>query len=130
MKTLSIMLIASLLLMVVGCEDRSSTVTNATGGKLTLTAPGDVSIQRGEMAEVTINIKRENLAGPVTVRFNQLPAGVTLLDSKEIVGNEGRYNLKAAADAALVVNHQAQVTATGGDGVAVTKEFKISVTEK
>jgi hypothetical protein len=43
---------------------------------------------------------------------------------------EGTFTLMANADAGLVSGHQAQVTATGSDGIGVTETFTITVKEK
>ncbi len=131
MKTLALLTVVGLLALVVGCEERGSTgttVTNTTGGTLTLQAPAEMTIKRGEIANVMIDIKRENLEGPVSVRFDNLPAGVTAVDRKQIVGNQGEFNFKAADTADLVSNHQAKVTASGSGGIAATKPLTITVT--
>ncbi len=129
MRTLTILAVAAIVALAAGCK--SSTVENKRGGKLTLIKPGDVTIAQGETAEVKITIKRDNLEGPVSISFEKLPAGVTVADGdKKIVGEEGTYSLKAGESADLVSGHQAQVTAKGPGGIAVTEFLKIAVKAK
>ena len=118
------------LLVAMGCESESE-VRSPAGAKLTLEKPNDVTIERGGTADVDVRIGRENLAGEISVKFGDLPAGVTVVDAdKKIVGNEGTYMLRAAADAALVANQQAKVTVTGPSGMGMAETFMITVKER
>ena len=110
---------------------KSATVSGEAGQKLTLTKPSSVTLVRGGMAKADVKIKRNNLAGDVTVRFTNLPAGVDVVDAEnKIVGEEAAYTLRASDTAALVENSEATVTATGTDKMAVSQPISITVKEK
>jgi hypothetical protein len=108
---------------------KSATVQDKGGGSLTLVKPDAVVLHRGEMVKTDIKIRREDLAGDVTIRFSNLPSGVDVVESdSKIVGDRGSYTLRASDTADLVEKHAAQVTATGGPGaVGVSEPFTISV---
>jgi hypothetical protein len=111
-----------------GCSD-SATVQGEGASKLTLLEPGAVSLERGGMAKADVRIKRENLTGDVTIRFTNLPKGVTVVDSdSKIVGDQGSYTLKAGDSADLVANHAATVTASADPGnISVSQSVVINV---
>jgi hypothetical protein len=116
-------------LLITGCK--KSSVEGASDTKLTLVKPGDISLTRGGTAEVAVRIQRQNVEGKVSVRFGDLPSGVSVVDpDKSIVGNEGIYTLQAADDAALVSGHQAMVTIKGPSGMGVAETFRVSVKDK
>ncbi|MCE5277928.1 MAG: hypothetical protein ABFD92_00755 [Planctomycetaceae bacterium] len=99
--------------------------------RLTLDKPSDVTITRGEVAQVKISIKRENLEGPVSVSFDKLPSGVSVVDTdKKITAEEATFALKAAADAEIVSGYNAQVTASGPGDTAATQPLTITVKAK
>ena len=113
-----------------GCNKESS-VQGPAGKQLTLEKPASVTLKQGDMTEVKITIQRGNLQEPVTVSFDKLPAGVTVVDAdKKIVGKEASYVLKAEDSAAIVSDHHAKVTAEGPDGIAVSQTLVITIGEK
>jgi hypothetical protein len=65
----------------------------------------------------------------VTIRFTNLPKGVTVVDSdSKIVGDQGSYTLKAGDSADLVANHAATVTASADPGnISVSQSVVINV---
>jgi len=115
----------------VGCA-KTASVDSEGGGKLTLDKPATVTLHRGGMAKADIKIKRQDFPGDVSVRFNNLPKGVDVVDeSSKIVGDQGSYTLRAAETADLVENFAADVTATGGaKSVSVSESMNISVKAK
>jgi hypothetical protein len=116
----------------IGCNgDDQTTVEGENMTALTFHKPADVTITRGQTAEITLKIERKNLDDEIEVAFSDLPAGVTIVNAdKNIVGNEGVYRLQAAQDAALVSNDQASVKVTATEqNIGVTKEFMITVKE-
>jgi hypothetical protein len=128
------LLVLSTLALVVACERNgkdNSTVEGTQGRKLTLERPDDVEIERGETADITIKIKRENVQDTVSVTFAGLPEGVSVINAdKSIVGDEAEFRLQADASAALVENHQAKVTVKAVDAdIATTQTFRITVEE-
>ena len=133
MKTFAKLLTTSLCVvgLAAGCE--KSTVQGDAGKKLTLVKPINQSITRGETEKVSVVVARTNFDGPVMVRFDDLPRGVSLVDTvTNINGNENEkvFVLKAAADADLVKSHRATVSATGPDGMTVKEQFEITIKEK
>ena len=123
--------IAATFALAAGCSERAS-VEGKGGSKLTLVQPDAVTLERGGLARTDVQIKRQNLAGEVSIRFTDLPRGVTIVDSgSKIVGDEGTYTLKASETADLVENHSATVTATAGPGdIAVSQPIIINVKER
>ncbi|MBI1850309.1 MAG: hypothetical protein HYR85_08195, partial [Planctomycetes bacterium] len=71
------------------------------GKKLSLTKPSNQTLKRGEVNEIAISISRENIDGPVKVKFDRLPKGVEVVEAKEIPADQTRavYTLHAANDA-------------------------------
>lgn len=115
--------------LVAGCKE--TTVEGPSGSKMSLVKPVDFTIHRGATEKESVMVTRPNVNGPVTVRFDDLPKGVTIVDDKlEIEGNKRAFVFKAADSADLVSNHVASVTVTSPDGTSATEKFKISVVEK
>ena len=130
MKTMNFFALAIASLALAGCT-KDATVEGRSNDKLTLEKPSDVTLERGGMSKVDIDIKRKDLAGDVAVSFSKLPAGVDVVDaSNKIVGDEGTYTLRASATADLVEKSVATVTATGAGGLAVTQSFNVTVKDK
>ena len=110
---------------------RDASVSGEQGGKLTLTRPRAVMVERGGTSEADIAINRINVPGDVKVSFGDLPRGVEMAGTKHtIAGDGGTFTLRAADSADLVEHHVAQVTVTGSDGTAVTQPIEITVVEK
>jgi ABC-type glycerol-3-phosphate transport system substrate-binding protein len=109
-----------------------STVEGAAGTKLSLYEPQAVVLHRGGTAKTDIKIARTALPGDVKIAFTNLPKGVALVESDldaRIAGNDGTFTLSASETADLVENSVANVTATGGDDIGVTKAISITVKE-
>ena len=116
--------------LLAGCG-KTVAVEGQSGAKLSLNKPGSVTLHRGDMSKLDINIERKNLTGDVTVRFDKLPKGVDVVDaSNQLAGDKATYTLRASDSADLVENYAAEVTATGPGGIAVTQPVTISVKEK
>lgn len=133
MKMFAKLITASLCVvgLAAGCE--KTTVQGTSGKKLTLVKPADQSVMRGQTEKVSVVVARTNFEGVVMVRFDDLPRGVTVVDSTNNIDgpqNERTFVLKAAADADMVKNHRATVTATGPDGMSATEKFEITVKDK
>lgn len=124
------MLLLALAALAAACE-RGASVSGEKGGTLTLAKPRAVLVQRGGTGEANIAIARMNVPGEVKVRFDDLPRGVEMTDTKHtIAGDGGTFTLRATDSADLVEHHVAQVTVTGSDGTAVTQPIEITVVEK
>ena len=112
----------------VGCNE-SASVQGVGAAKLTLVKPASVTLQQGGMAKADIKIARKDLPGEVTIRFTNLPPGVDVVErDQKLVGDQGSYTLRASANADLVDNYSADVTAIGGPGgISVSEPINISV---
>lgn len=122
---------AFLLAAVIGCQ--KTTVEGTDGKKLTLTKPSDQTLRQNGTNEIRIAIKRENFRDAVTVRFDNLPEGVQVLDTDKKIGpsdTTANFTLKADDKARLVDNHEVKVTAEGPDGMKATETFKLAVKER
>ncbi len=129
MKTAMFSAVALGALLVSGCSKPASVQGEGTR-KLSLDKPGSMTIERGGLAKAGIKIRRQDVAGEVSIAFTNLPKGVELVEAgKRIVGDEGSYTFRASDTADLVENHVADVTASAGPGdIAVAQPFTISVT--
>jgi hypothetical protein len=115
--------------LVTGCQ--KTTVEGSSGKKLTLVKPTDSTVKRGSTEKVSIAVTRQNFSGAVTVKFGDLPKGITVADGgNEIEGNERTFVLSAADNADQVSNHTATVTVTGPEGMSATEQFNITIQEK
>lgn len=116
-------------LLVSGCSKPASVQGQGTR-KLSLDKPASMTIERGGLAKAGIKIRRQDVAGDVSIAFTNLPNGVELVESgKRIVGDEGSYTFRASETADLVENHVADVTASANPGdIAVAQPFTITVT--
>jgi hypothetical protein len=122
---------AALLVFIGGCQ--KTTVEGPSGKKLTLVKPADQTVKRGETNEVLVVVTRDNFRDPVEVKFENLPAGVQVLDAANKIATEdktAKYTLKAEPNAALVDNHEVKVTVIGPDGMKATESFRLSVKDK
>jgi len=121
---------AAFLLFLSGCGGSS---TDSSGNeKLKLDKPSDVTVKRGESAQVKVSIKRNNFGGDVNVSFADLPKGVTIEPTTaKITGGETSttFTLKAGNDAELG-DHNVKVTATGPDNLKPSETFKVTVKDK
>jgi hypothetical protein len=115
-----------------GAACEKSTTRGPGDKQLQLVKPADQTLRRGETDEVALTIVRENFSGPVSVKFEGLPAGVDVVENKPIAADETRavYNLHAANDASLVEGAQVRVTVEGPDMMRTTQTFQVSVKDK
>lgn len=112
-----------------GCE--KTTVEGPAGKKLTVVKPADATIRRGSNDKVNVMVTRDNFSGPVTVRFEDLPKGVTVAEGGgQIEDNSRTFVLVAGDNADLVTNHTAKVTVSGPEGMTASEQFKITIKEK
>lgn len=114
--------------LIAGCA--SSTAKGVGGRELTIVRPASQTLHRGETNRVAIVVRRENLPSNVTIRFEQLPKGVSVVeaDRKVAPGELGvDYTLVAANDADLVTNYQARVTAEAPDGLSASETLTLTV---
>ena len=87
-----------------------------------------VMLPMGGMTTVRVTVERNGVQGPLTVRFEDLPRGVTAVDpNREIVGDEGDYVLRAAGDAAMVREHNAKVVVRGRQNQEQNTRLTISI---
>lgn len=115
-----------------GCRKAATTTIPAQPERrLTLVQPSKLTLERGGMAKADIRIKRQDVPGDVSIRFDKLPKGVEVVDADQrIPGEAAAFTLRAGDGADLVANHVAQVTAAGPGGITVTESLEITVTEK
>lgn len=110
---------------------KQATVSGEGGARLSLVKPPAVVLRRGEMAKTDIAIGRNGVTGNVALRFENLPAGVEVVEpGRELTGDKGTYTFRASDTADLVERHVASVTASGPDGVAVTQQFEVTVEDR
>jgi hypothetical protein len=131
--------VLSLLIALAGCKgngrstggNEKTTVKGEGDRQLTLSPPGGVTVHRGDVAEVKIEVERKDVAGSLSVDFDDLPEGVSVVNKdKKIEGDSETYSLKADTDAALVENHQAKVTVKGPDRMAATQTLRVTVKQR
>jgi hypothetical protein len=131
LRTVTSIATALTLVLFLGCS--KTTVQGPDGKKLTLVKPTDQSVVRGETNKVMVTISRSNFRDAVTVKVEDLPAGVKIqeTDLKIAQGdNTVSFTLLADADAKVVANHVAKVVVTGPDNMQATETFKVTVKDK
>lgn len=120
MKTAFCLAAGAALLAAVGCgKEGSSTAPPKPGQsdarKLTVKAPGEQSVTQGETAKFTVSIDRTGFAGDVDIDVQDLPAGVTKVNSELMTIPAGRDSLevtvKADPGAKPVEDHVVKVVA-------------------
>jgi len=122
--------LASLVAMA-GCQ--KTTVEGPEGKKLTVIKPVDQTIKQGEADKVMVKISRANFRDAVTVRFEELPAGVKVQDkdAKIAAGDStATFTLQAEPNAPPVDKHQAVVTVEGPDGMKASERFQVTIKTK
>jgi hypothetical protein len=132
MKRLALLTVtAAAFLVVVGCE--KTTVKGSEGKALTLTAPSNQTIRQTEDNSVKVGITRTKFSDPVTIKFENLPKGVTCTDKDPRIASDSTYanfTLHAAADAPPVDDHAVTVIAEGPEGMRARENFKVTVKSK
>jgi hypothetical protein len=107
-------------------------VEDEHGRKLTLVGPAAQKLARGETNRVVVAIARTGIDGPVGIRFEGLPAGVSVVEAQPEIAAEastGTFTLHAANDAEVGPAKQATVTALGPGGMTVSERFEVAVVE-
>jgi len=115
-----------------GCKKETQTKEGEGGKKLSVTSPGTVKVKQGDSETFTVKISREKFTDPVTLEFSGLPEKVKVVESDHTIAkdkDEGKFTLKADADAAVVDGKEATVTAKGGGITTEAAKFKVSVTK-
>jgi len=106
-------------------------VQDEHGRKIVLVAPASQSLAQGENNRIVVAIARTGIDGPVKIRFEGLPAGVTVVESApEIKADDSTatFTLHASNEAQVESGHQATVTAIGPEGMSVSERFLVDVT--
>src|SRR4051794_27555135 len=57
--------------------------------ELYLTPPGDTTVYAGRTVKVVVGLQRRNVSGPVTLTFDHLPAGVSVIAAQQNLAVEG-----------------------------------------
>lgn len=111
-----------------GCK--AGKVEDESGRKLTLVAPSSQKLAQGETNKILVAIARTGVDGPVHIKFEGLPSGVSVVESTtEIPANSSTatFTLHAANDAEVVSDRPATVTAVGPGGMSVSERFNLDV---
>jgi hypothetical protein len=105
-------------------------VEDEQGRKITLVAPASQKLARGETNRVLVAIARTGIAGPVRIKFDGLPSGVTVVESPTEIpadSSTATFTLHAENDAELAASRPATVTAIGPGGMSVSERFNVDV---
>lgn len=146
MKSVCVTLFAAALIVVTGCETKSTpggagatnTANRPVVGQANETFTLDVpnlatKIKQGEAKQVGIDIRRgTNFGEDVTLTFEDVPKGVTLDPASPALkkGDTGsKFTVKAADDAALG-DFTIKVKGTPTKGTTASNEFKLVVEKK
>jgi hypothetical protein len=117
-----------------GCSGETvSTERHDTNRKLTLNVPGKTSMAQGETETIKLSIDRDNFNDPVTVDFENLPKGITIVETNRTIpaSTEAiKFTLQAARDASPVRDHGVRVKASSGGLRTEPAEFKLDVEKK
>jgi hypothetical protein len=116
-----------------GCGETVTTRDTETGRKLSLTVPNDVSLEQGESETFKVSINRDNFNEAVTVEFENLPAGVKVVEEARTIpaGSKAvEFTLQAERDAQPVNNHPVRVKASGGGLNTESAQFMLEIEKK
>jgi hypothetical protein len=115
-----------------GCGGGKSTVSGPKGEELDLIGPGNVSIEQGGEAKITVKIKKKGFDDDVNLEFSPPPEGVKIEESSTKIqkgGTEATFLLKADEKAKVEVVKM-KVSATSGSMRAGPVDFAVNVKEK
>jgi len=106
----------------------------AADDKLTIKAPGNVTLKPGESHEISVGVTRPDDDGDVTVKVQDLPKGVSVDRSVTLKKGDktAKFVLKIDGtdkDVTEVANHKATVVATH-KGKSVKETFNVTVKKK
>lgn len=117
----------------------SSTATKNTNSagqpaakKLSLMAAKDQTIKQGAEDKVLVTINRDNFSDPVSVGFEGLPQGVTMVETNPVIsGSDNTINLTLkAADDAAVGEKDVTLFAKAAGVEKNTQTFKLTINKK
>lgn len=114
--------------LMAGCD--AAQVVDEQGQEIALVAPSDQTIERGGTTDVVVAISRSGIEGPVTIRIEDLPEGVTAVEEEIQIPADASsqpIRLQADAEAALVDDAVVKVVAVGPREVSVADHFRIDV---
>jgi hypothetical protein len=139
-KLLALSLAVAMLAFTTGCptKDKKTKTEGPAGNgtekaQLELSPPKDVTIKQGGEAKVTVEVTRKNFKDDLTVKFAQLPKGVSAEADAVIPGDkvQATFTLKADEKADPVSKHKAKVTIADKAGKLTTdNSFQITVEQK
>lgn len=110
----------------------TSSARDGHGAALAVRQPMDQTIHRGTTNVVRVRVNRHNVAGPVAIRLENLPQGVSMLEANpRIASGEDDVAITLVADrgAAILTGHFVRVVAQGPDGATGAEGFRVSVCE-
>jgi hypothetical protein len=113
-----------------GCS--STSAKGDSGKKLSMLKPVNQTLKRGDTNQVAITVWRSNISSDVSIRFDNLPAGVKVIEKDKKMKDSDyivNYTMFAANDSGLISGHVVKVTAEGPDGLSVTETFEMSIKE-
>ncbi len=114
----------------VGCE--KTTAGGSDGRQVTVIKPSDITVKKGDTAQVTVRIGRKNFRDPVSVLFDSLPAGVELVDrDKKVLAEEtsANFTLKAGPSALPIADQRVDVAVKASGDLVARETFKLTVKE-
>jgi len=107
-------------LVLTGCDKGSSSAPSTNPSRpgdkrgLTVTSPGSQTITQDGTDKMSISINRDNFEGPVDIRVDNLPKGISVMNQDLTIPADQKsveVTLKAAADAVPVTDHEVKVSA-------------------
>jgi hypothetical protein len=129
-------------LALTGCHQNSTTAPSTNPNKpgetrkLTITSPGDQSVTVNNTDKFTVRINRDHFDGPVDVQVQDLPPGVTVVNTDMTIpaGKDSlEVTIKADDKAQPVNKHHAKVIAKAKDQADMketSEVFDVSVKAK
>lgn len=108
-------------------------VNDEQGRKITLVAPASQKLVQGETNRVLVAVARTGINGPIHIKFDGLPSGVSVVESKTEIpadSSTATFTLHAENDAEIVADRPATVTAVGPGGMSVSERFNLDVVAK
>lgn len=132
MTTVMMGLVGLAMIVLVGCDQVTSSPKQVRERKLQVTTSGPVTIQQGGTATLTLTITRlKGLTGPVSVMFGNLPPGIEVVaGDRQVTGDTVTYTLRAGNMARVISSAQVPIFLKAKTGDSATAPFGLTVEAK
>ena len=109
---------------------KSTEVKGEGNASLVLILPKSAEVKINDKTDIKVAVERKNFDDAVTIKFEDLPSGVSVVDGESQKIDKGSkdktFTLKASKDAKEVKDHKVMITGTFKD-IKVNESFLLTV---